>query len=122
MMGKGYPQQALDLWSPIFVAADVPAPKPKRLTLDERFQQYHEAHPEVFAEFRQLATQLLNKGHRHYGAGAIFEYIRFQRALRGGLDDEGLKLNNSYRSRYSRMLAAEDPRFKPFFEFRTLKS
>lgn len=130
MMGKGYPQQALDLWSPIFVAADAlapahertPQPPKRRMSLDERFTAYDEAHPEIYKAFKRLATDLLLRGRQRYGAGAIFEVIRYERALQGGVEDDGFKLNNSMRSRFARKLVAEDPRFDGFFEFRTLRS
>lgn len=127
-MMKHNPQQTLDLWSAVYVASDALAPKQERpkhkrpLTLDERFQAYHEAHPEVFAAFKRLATDLLRRGRQHYGAGAIFEVIRYEQALRGGVDDDGFKINNDYRSRYARKLIAEDPRFANFFELRKLHS
>ena len=128
-MMKHDPQQTLDLWSAVYVASDAlapkqePQPKPKRpLTLDERFQAYHEAHPDIYAEFKRVATQLLERGRTHYGAGAIFEFIRFQRDLYGGRDTEPYKINNDYRSRYTRKLIADDPRFSSFFAVRKLHS
>lgn len=93
--------------------------------LESRFQEYHRRHPEVFDEFRRMALRLHNAGVRHYGAGAIFEAIRFHRAVDGRLGDDGdaFKVNNSFRSRYSRKLVAEDPaRWEDFFSFRKLRS
>lgn len=94
-------------------------------SLEARFRAYDRAHPDVYREFRDMALRLHNAGVRHYGAGAIFEAIRFHRAVDGRLGDDGdaFKVNNSFRSRYSRKLVAEDPaKWAGFFSFRLLRS
>lgn len=93
----------------------------KKLTLQERFEEFDQAHPEVYREFRRLAFRVLKAGIRHYGAGALFEVLRF-RSVVSGKPEEPFKINNSYRSRYARKLAQEDARFARLFEFRELKA
>ena len=91
-------------------------------TLQERFEAFHAAHPEIYDEFKRLAERLYHQGRPHYGAKAIFEYIRLNRALDGRAGDEEYKINNNYTSRYVRVLIEEDHRFGAFFELRQLRS
>lgn len=91
-------------------------------TLQERFERFHARHPDVYALFKRLAFELRNAGRDHYGAKSIIEVIRFHRTVSSGGGAEPFKLNNSYTSRYVRMLVDECPEFKGFFEMRTLKT
>lgn len=91
-------------------------------SIDERFAAFDAANPEVYAEFRRIAAQLLNAGREHYSADAIMHVLRFERALRADRPAGELKLNDHYSSRMARKLMAADPRFEGFFETRTLKS
>lgn len=91
-------------------------------SLQERFEVFHQAHPEIYAEFKLLALRLYEQGRYHYGAKAIFEYIRLNRDLDGRGENEEYKVNNSYVSRYVRLLIHEEERLSTFFELRQLKS
>jgi hypothetical protein len=93
-----------------------------KTSLQERFDAFNQAHPEIYTEFKLLALRLYEQGREHYGAKAIFEYIRLNRALDGRGDGEAYKINNSYVSRYARLLIGEDERLGSFFELRQLKS
>jgi len=79
------------------------------------FEQYDAEHPDIWQEFRDIAMDLILKGRDHYGAKAIFEIIRYHRAIRGGSD---FKVNNSFTASYARKFAAEYPEYSTFFEFR----
>ena len=87
---------------------------------DIAFLDYHHKHPEVYAAFRTLALRLYERGVTHYGAKALFEVLRYETAIKA--HGEPFKLNNSHVSRYARLLAANDLRFKDFFEFRVLRT
>lgn len=89
---------------------------------EERFQAFHRAHPEVYRAFERLALDLHRRGYRRWGAGAIFEIMRYQSAVSGAGPDEVWKLNNNYRSRYARLLMAEHPEMAGFLETRELRS
>lgn len=91
-------------------------------TLQARFEAFHAEHPDVYAEFKRAAYRLLRAGVRHYGAKAIFEFLRYQRAISGRDVGEPWKLNNNYHSRYARLLIDEDPRFAEILEVRALKT
>ena len=86
---------------------------------DIAFREYHHKNPEVYAAFRTLALRLYNAGVRHYGAKCLFEVLRFETIIRGR--DDAFKINNSYVSRYSRLLMANDRRFDGFFAVRELR-
>lgn len=80
----------------------------------EKFLQFHKENPHVFELFKKFAHQAKAKWN-HFGAGAIFERLRWEFSFE--TNDE-FKLNNNYRSCYTRLLVLEDPSFKNFFQFR----
>jgi hypothetical protein len=92
----------------------------RNLSLQERFQEFDRAHPDVYALFKRLAIELRSAGRDHYGAKGIMEVVRFnyQTSSAGG----EFKINNSFTSRYVRKLVYEMPEFAGFFETRRLKS
>lgn len=91
-----------------------PAPR----TLDARFLEFDRAHPEVYRLFVRFAEQLLAAGHRRGSAEQLMQRIRWETAVNPERDG-GWKLNDHYRARYARKLAAEDARFENWFEFRS---
>ena len=99
--------------------AMLPFPDDDR-SIQERFEAFDREHPEVFRLFKQYAESAMRAGFTRYSASAIFERIRWFHHIERG--DAEFALNNLWRSRYPRKLAAEDPRFVDFFEFRALKS
>ena len=90
--------------------------------IQEQFRRFDADHPEIYEEFCQIARNLLHHGRSHYGSKAIFEVIRYHRALSGQSDTDPFKINNNYSSRYARKLMEEDARFRGFFELRELRS
>ena len=94
----------------------------RKLTIQEQFEIFHAAHLQVYKEFRELAQQLYDKGWRRYGAGTIYEVLRYHSDTADGRDTEPYKLNNNYRAYYARKLMREYPHFKGFFEIRQLRS
>ncbi len=90
------------------------------LTLDERFREFHQAHPDVYRLFARFANEIRATGRERYGAKSLIERIRWHidTSSRG----EPFKLDNSLTSRYVRLLISDDPSFNGFFEQRTLKS
>ena len=90
-------------------------------SIDERFAQFHEKHPEVFVLFRQFAVQRLSEGFTHYSADALLHRVRWETDANAEREG-GFKINDHYSSRYARLLSEQDPRFADFFEFRKLRS
>jgi hypothetical protein len=88
--------------------------------IQSSFEAYHCEHPEVYAKLVELAGELKARGFRRYGIASLFERLRWHFVVDRGADD--FKLNNNYRSRYSRKLMEEHPEFSGFFETRELKA
>ncbi|MDE2020328.1 MAG: hypothetical protein KGJ13_08340 [Patescibacteria group bacterium] len=88
-------------------------------TLDERFRNFHERNPAVYDLFRKFAERAHQAGARRIGAKAIAERIRWETSVEKVGD---YKINNSYVSRYARLLIAAHPHLGDLFEVRSLKS
>jgi len=97
--------------------------RPRPVTLEGRFRAWLRTDNglAVYLEVRDRALNLRRAGIEHYGIAAIFESARFDR-VRLGLDAEGFRLNNSYRSRLARQLMDDYPELDDFFETRGLRS
>lgn len=85
-----------------------------------RFEAFHRANPWVYDALVQLARDLRARGHHKIGIGMLFEVLRWQ-YMRSTVGDE-FKLNNSYRSRYSRLIESREDDLLGVFEKRELKS
>jgi hypothetical protein len=90
-------------------------------SIEDRFLHFHEANPWVYQRLRILALDLVRAGRRRIGVGMLWEVLRWQYA-RATKSDDGLKLNNDYRSRYARLLAKSEPELVDAFETRRLRS
>ncbi|HEY7328515.1 MAG TPA: hypothetical protein VH592_12780 [Gemmataceae bacterium] len=98
-------------------------PEDKSLTIQERFEQFHAHHPDVYELFKRFAFELRCAGRQKYGAKSIMERIRWHVATSSaGDEEEEFKLNNIFTSRYVRLLINEHPEFAEFFELRRLQS
>ena len=91
-----------------------------RPSISERFDAFHNENPHVYEQLRVLALGLVRRGRTRIGIGMLFEVLRWQRMI--ATTGEPYKLNNDYRSRYARMLAAAEPELADAFETRELKS
>lgn len=102
-----------------WAAGQGPPPRPR--TIQEQFEAFHRAHPDVYELFKRFAQELRAAGRPHYGAKAILERVRWHYATSSASAEE-FKINNNYTSRYARLLIAECPEFADFFETRRLTS
>ena len=92
------------------------------LTAEERFQQFHQAHPEVLDEMLKRARLVKDRGFDRYSIKTLFEIVRWHFTFERDPTDE-FKLNNNYHSRYARLLMERYPgEFGKFFETRELRS
>jgi len=82
-------------------------------------EQFDAANPQVWYEFERIALQVAGRGHKHYGAKAIFEVIRFRRAIE--TTDADFKLNNNLTPYYARKFMERHPEYDGFFEIRRSK-
>lgn len=96
-------------------------------TLDERFAAFHRDHPAVYHELVALARRARAAGHRRYSVKALMELVRWHRTVERAdgaptAPGEPFKINNSYASRYARLIEARERDLAGFFEKRTLTS
>jgi hypothetical protein len=102
-----YEQSSLELWDQPSVA-------------DEKFWNFHEKNPQVFHELAEMALDAHAKGKKKIGIGMLFEVLRWNRFI--NTTDADFKLNNNYRSRYSRILVQVYPELDGLFETRRIRS
>ena len=95
-------------------------PKDDR-SIQERFEEFDAAHPDVWELFLTFAKQLRAAGREYYGARMIWERIRWHFATTHPASETEPKLNDHYVSRYARKLA-QVPGFENFLELRNLRS
>lgn len=76
----------------------------------------------IYAAVARAAMRLRRRGIKRYGVAALFEAARYTHALRAGVDADGFKCNNNWRSRLVRELIVEYPELAGMFELRELKS
>lgn len=88
--------------------------------LSARWWQFHLDNPDVYRELVDLARQWRARGWARIGIAALFEVLRWQRAMR--TDGDQFKLNNSYRSRYARLIMVEHPDLDGMFSTRELRT
>lgn len=88
-------------------------------TLEQRFAAFHEANPHVYRELVILARDLVAHGRTRISVGMLFEVLRWS-SLRTATGDDDYKLNNSYRSRYARLIVDTCPDLATVFELRKL--
>lgn len=93
---------------------------PDRIERD--FWAFHIANPHVYAELREHALALRHRGRSHYGIKALFEVVRFHRALDTTDKCSEWKLNNSYTALYARLLMANEPELRDFFRTRVRRA
>lgn len=87
--------------------------------LEIQFREFHHAHPAVYKALVERAREWKYQGHRKCGIGMLFELFRWDSGITFGPND-GFKLNNNYRSRYARLIMANEPDLDGFFETRQL--
>ena len=87
-------------------------------TVNQAFQEYNEAHPQVYKTFETMALALINKGVKHYGSKAIIEAIRYHTSVSEGRE---FKINNNITPLFARVFENQHPQHKGFFEKRASK-
>jgi hypothetical protein len=90
-------------------------------TIRERFEAFHAAHPEVYDELVRLAYEARAAGRDKVGIKMLFEVVRWNRIVVGGVD-EGWRLNNVFSAHYARLIMQREPDLAGFFETRSLRS
>jgi hypothetical protein len=89
--------------------------------LTARFLAFHQAHPDVYQRLRVLALEGRRAGRTRGSIAMLYEVVRWEGWLLHGIPDEGEhRLNNSYRSRYARLIMEAEPDLAGFFDTREL--
>ncbi len=99
-----------------------PVPIKRSMSIQEKFNEFDEAHPRVYALFCELVDQLQAAGNRHYSADAILHRIRWECTVNPDCEFDGFKINNNFASRYARKWLGDQYETSDFFATRELKT
>ena len=88
--------------------------------LRRQCQKFHREHPEVWSLFVGFTFEKIRLGHKHYGAKAVMERVRWETGA--GESKPEFKINNNFPSFYARRFARSFPEHKEFFRTRVQKS
>lgn len=89
-------------------------------SLESRFHIFHRENPRVFRALALLALRWCRKSSKPCSIAMLFEIIRYQSEMK--TTGDVFKLNNSYRSRYARLLEQTYPQVNGRFVTRQLTS
>lgn len=93
-----------------------------RDTIQERFNAFHAANPQVFEHLVKLTQEKFVRGRERAGLKALWEQLRWSIAV-GNIQIMGdYQLNNDFTSRYTRLLVEMYPAYRGLFEQRHLRS
>jgi hypothetical protein len=90
-----------------------------RPSIQQRFEDFHAVHPEVYRELVRLARVAKSRGRRRYSIDALMHVVRWTFDFE---HDGEFKINNDFSSRYARLIAEREPDLADFFETRKLKA
>ncbi len=90
------------------------------LTIQQRFEAFHEANGWVILAFEALIADWLAHGHSKVGVKAQAEIIRWTYGRQTHGDE--FRLNNSLVSRYARLLIERNPAWSDAIEIRELRA
>ena len=94
----------------------------KPITRAEKFEEFHSSNPHVYKNLEALAEKLIRKGQKHIGIGYLFEILRYEQFISTVDSNSDFTLNNSYRSRYARLLLERHPEWNEIIHTRALRS
>lgn len=93
------------------------------LTIQQRFDEWllTPDGQSVYEAVRFRAYALRARGWDHFGIGALWEGVRYDRSVQVG-PEGGFRLNDHFRSRLARRLMDDHPALAGFFETRRLSA
>lgn len=104
----------------------VPAPiievDERHLSLDERFDLFVQRNPHVVARLEAMTAEVVARGVRRIGIKTLLEALRWHYLISTDDPSSGFKINNSYGSRFARLLMDRHPCWDGLFETRELRS
>lgn len=93
----------------------------RRQELDELFLEFHRNNPHVYTTLVRLARKAKEHGADKLGIEYVFNIARWELMLETKSDNDVFKLNNNYKSRYSRLIMERESDLKGFFTTREQK-
>lgn len=93
-----------------------------RSTIQDRFESYHAAHPEVYFVLVQLCGLAKQRGITKLGVSLLWERMRWSLTIERDSESEAdYMLNNDFRSRYARLIMKREPEMAGLFNLRELR-
>lgn len=89
-------------------------------TIQDRFEDFHRLNAWVLIALERLTEDYLKSGKTKVGIGMLTEVLRWQHGR--STTGDSFRLNNSYRSRYVRLMVERHPEWDDVFETRELKA
>jgi len=80
---------------------------------NELFWRYHRENPHIYEAFKSVTLRAIAKGFKHFSAEAVFNIIRWETTV--SANDDIFKINNNFRSGYSRLFVIDFPQHADFF-------
>lgn len=90
------------------------------LSIQERFAAFHEANPWVARALEALVADWLKRGRRKVGMKALVEIVRWQYGR--STEAPEFRINNTYVSRYARLLIDLHPEWSEVIQTRELRA
>ena len=92
-------------------------------SIQARFAQFHNDHPEVYEALLVYAMALVRKGYERLSISMLWEHMRYETMVGAKVPEEdAYRLNNTLRSRYARLLMEREPVLAGRFETRRLRA
>ena len=118
------PESELKPWQRSRVLYPVPeeVTADEAATIQERFEQFHRLNPWVYDSLVELVRDYRRRGYPAIGIGHLVEILRWLRRGKTYDPTADFKLSNDYRSRYSRLIMAQEPDLDGFITTRSLRT
>lgn len=87
--------------------------------LDMRFKEFHRDNPHVYNILVRLAREAKTAGKTKISVVLLVQVARWELMFRTKSDD-GFKINNSFTSRYARLIMENEADLNGFFDIRRL--
>lgn len=93
---------------------------PTETEADRKFKDFHEKNPQVYKALVSLALSAVAAGRKKLSIELLINRVRWDFMMQ--TTDEDYKINNNYKSRYARLIMAQEPKLEGLFNTRELHS
>jgi hypothetical protein len=90
-------------------------------TIQARFEEFHAVTPWIYAALVAKARKAKARGYTQIGIAFLVEIIRWEDGSTT-VNQDGFKISNDFRSRYSRLIMQQEPDLAGFFTMRGLEA